>query len=135
MTDSQSDRLKIFREHLNLSQRDAQAESKILQKSISLMEQGIAKPSPKYLEWLFKKGMNMNWFFSGEGSMFRKKKSANSIEELSGLIPSSPKEIKHHLDIINSELDLKQKELRTLFKIQSDLISQLNIPTKKNKKS
>lgn len=133
MSDLQPNRLQQFREHLRLNQRNAALEANVYQRDISKMEKGEAKPSPKYLSWLFSKGMDMNWFFSGNGSMFRKEKSAYP-KGISGLIPDKPDDIKAQIQIINSEINLVQKELATLLRLHLNFVTELIEKSGKAKK-
>jgi|SRR6185437_7199666 len=63
-------RLIASRKHFGLSQGKAAEESGFLQKDISRFESGAAKYIPdEYIQYLYKKGINLNWFYTGEGDM------------------------------------------------------------------
>ncbi len=66
-------RLKQSRKLLKLTQEEIAVEIKLKQKDVSRFENGKVKFIPNhYLVFLFEKGINLNWLFTGEGASWIK---------------------------------------------------------------
>lgn len=77
-------RLKIFREHLGMTQSQLAEESGIKKNTITTYEIGRSEPSTEYIAYLHSKGMNLNWLWTGEGEMISKKAEKNLTTQTTG---------------------------------------------------
>lgn len=64
-----SDRLKIWREHLELTQEQFAKQAGIPSRTFQSWETGEKKPGTKALEKLSNTGVNLHWLFTGQGDM------------------------------------------------------------------
>jgi len=70
-TQEVGDRLKVFRESLNMGQAQFAAALGGTVGGYQKNEQGISAPNSKVLSKLHGLGLNLNWLLSGEGAMLR----------------------------------------------------------------
>ena len=75
-------RLKKARKYLKLSQLNVAKEYKTYQKTISDIENGkIVNIPNQYILYFYKKGISLEWIYTGAGSIIRAKKTSSDLEE------------------------------------------------------
>lgn len=67
------DRLKFLRKNLGLTQAELAEKLNIGQTYLSEIERGNRNPAPQFFLSLAMLNINLNWLFTGEGSMFTEK--------------------------------------------------------------
>lgn len=75
------DRLRIFREHIQLTQAQLAQELQMSKTGLQQNEADKALPGAKFLIALHGRGLNVNWLLSGEGEMLLSDKPTTSSSD------------------------------------------------------
>ena len=118
-------RLKEARKALDKTQKDMNKLCGIQHSVISEMENGLRKPYPLYSMLLSELKVNLNWIFSGKGSMFDDfeinwdfGKDNERVKELIYLLENSPL-IRY--EVLTNFLQIKRKHSQDIESILEEL--------------
>ena len=118
-------RLKEARKALDKTQSDMNKLCGIQHSVISEMENGLRKPYPLYLMLLSELKVNLNWIFTGKGSMFADfeinwdfGKDNELVKQLIYLLENSPL---IRFEVLNNFLKIKNKQRKAIESILEEM--------------